>query len=218
MGRALPWKKLALWFAVVCAAMVAVDFAIHSPDRVREWLDQRHFEARLKDDTRTWPRRFVVPKAAGPLNLFQSPVTDGFRWVAMPSFSGWYALALEPVPGGDAIGRIWFNSRLKPLPVDDPRGEVPVRTFHIPAAAYQTFLSKADRLVRGWGGDKTICMDGVLVAFEIAKDGHALSGSGNAGCSAHYRALSVLVLETVRQFGQGSETPNNPYWIGPDGN
>ena len=87
--------------------------------------------------------------------------------------------------------------------------------FSMPAAAYRSFVAKFDELADDWPGDYTDCLDGIGIDFERVRGNRVTSGRGNV-CLDHYRELSALVNNTIREYAPVDNMRPGSEWISPE--
>lgn len=174
--------------------------------------------AGLDDETRTHARPllangrggFLESSAARSLLPYASPsLTDGLRYVDMPSFNDWYSLTLQAGPSGAEGSSAIVHHGNEGGRIDAHITAGPVEHFHMPPAAYRALVQRVDALVRQWSekADGQICMDGVTVAFERVHLKETLSGVGNASCSEHYGKLQSVVFVAVAPYLHAVQMP-----------
>jgi hypothetical protein len=205
----MPSPKALRWLHVVgyfTTAIVALELGAIGSVLAMDWARNQRMSAAARERTRThegplsaWldqsPRalgeeRKLVLKLA-PLDVRQS---DGFRFVAMPSFGKqWFALALH-AKGNEARGVLVSVTRS-----DTRNGAAESeRTFSMPLPAYQAMVARVDRFSDSWKGDSGYWLDGTTAAFERVRGGRVTSGMGNS--ATHYARLASMVRDDLSPF------------------
>jgi hypothetical protein len=147
-GRRHPiLLTVAIAVGIVALAAIPIDLA--------RWRETHRVEEAFKEQTRTHQRALsaqardsMEPYAVGSLVDFpSSPVADGFRFVAMPSFSGpWYSLTLQPNASGAVDGSLVVIQVAADRPMDLRPKRGPARRFHMPRPAYDAMTQRIDDL------------------------------------------------------------------------
>ncbi len=216
MSRKLKWLHRV---GYVATALVAIELigigalALHiwwqDRERVARWVElTRTHEGPLRSDVRYHPDELDLIETLPPLSSLGS---DGLRFAAMPSLRGpSYAYALIiPTTGARATGVINIFPRYLEQGPSSPRTTI---KFTMPTASAKKLLAKVEASTRGWAGEDTACLDGTGVAFELVAKGETTSGAGNAACSEHYGALSLLVLRPVQSIIPEALRPGGRSW------
>ena len=181
-------------------------------------VDSQSPTGRIDEATRTHSRALLADGSGGILESsaarsslpYASPsVTDGFRYIDMPSFNDWYSLTLQSVSSGaDGSSAIVHHNNEGGM-IDAKITPGAVEHFHMPTSAYRALVQRVDALVSGWNAkaDGQVCMDGVIIAFERVRAGQVLTGVGNASCSDHYAQLESIVFEAVGPYLHAVQMP-----------
>lgn len=214
-GAGKPWLRWLHRIGYVATAIVLAELAFVAVLSVGSWLDRQRSRARQMEETRTRSGplvavgRYVQPDERdllSPLPPLPPAPAIGARFAAMPYLHDtWYAISVSLRPGeGRATGV---------LVAFDAGGAPKYKAgFSLPAADMQGFVARLDARTAGWPGDAQTCLDGTGMAFELRTVRGVSSGSGNAGCTAHYRAVGALALGLVSTVLPAAGRPVDGEW------
>jgi hypothetical protein len=218
VSRRLKWLHRIGYVATALVAMeligigaLVLHFWWQERERVARWVElTRTHEGPLRSDTvRYRPDEIDLIETLPPLSSLGG---DGLRFVAMPSLRGpSYAYALTvPAVGARATGVINIFPRFLEQGVSSASA-VSIK-FTMPKASAKKLLAKVDASTRDWAGEDAPCLDGTSVAFELVTNAGISSGAGNAACSEHYGALSLLALKPVQSIIPAAMRPGGRSW------
>ena len=215
-GRRGSWLTWLHRVGYLTTALVLAEVALVGTVAFNGWRqnrDQRaaeiertrtHAGPLLADDPRYRPDELDLLQTLEPLS---ATADHDWRFVAMPSLSGaWFAYVMTTEPG---------SRRGHGTLVAFRHGSVDrrfIRRFTVSADAARRYMARIARLTDRWDGERDLCVDGTGVAFELRSARGITSGSGNSGCSEHYRAVARFALEPVRALIPPVLRPRGGEW------
>ncbi|NEX94908.1 hypothetical protein [Caulobacter sp. 17J65-9] len=199
-SRLVRWLHLIGYATTLIVVVELVAAGIYG---YRVWQSEQQMRMRAFEMTRTHARPLTsedlleadAVRSLASVRQTAGGAKDALHYVAMPSFSDWYAMTLYLPEDGDTA-----NVALVVVHRDAETGAVKAlepHNFTVPKAEYLRATVQLDELTHDWAGEVDDCFDGTPVAFERVKGGAITSAVGNAECSAHYRAVNQVVERLI---------------------
>ena len=213
--RNRQWLRWLHWIGYLTIALIVIKVASIALVAGRGWLHEREKPSKAMEQSRTSETRLLPTDDIRRDNAIEllgamTPLTDlrgdGFRFVAMPSFSRksyGVVIYLRRPDARQANGILTIFGA-------SGSEKIQHRNFSIPVANYRTLTAKIDKLTDGWQGEENICLDGTPAAFERVRATRITSGVGS--CSNNYNQLKSFIHESVRRFASEKDLPADNNW------